>query len=171
MKTQLAIHEWLAILIIAFTFCLFGIIAVYDDEPPAAPIGAGRKMVKETILVTIRGAIELPGSYELPNGSSVADLLALAKPTALADLRKINPQSRLRNGRDLLVPECPMITIYLEGAVKNPGGIQVKKGTTLRDLNTLNLLLENADSLPLAKSRKLRDQEVVRISGIGQPPL
>jgi DNA uptake protein ComE-like DNA-binding protein len=107
MKTQLYLHEWLAVLSILVLIVVLAVISTTDEPALAVPHGPSKKLGRQTVLVTIRGAVQNPGEYELPLGSYVADLLKIAEPLPSADLRRLNTESKLRNGRDIYIREYP----------------------------------------------------------------
>ena len=93
----------------------------------------------------------------------MGDLLRLAQPLSSADLRRINPNARLRDGRSLVIRDRPMITLSIIGAVENPGILRVPKGTTLHQLLNQIRLSDNADVSNLKDRRRLRDHDVIEI--------
>ena len=59
----------------------------------------------ETISVEIRGKVKNPGVYELPLGSTIEDILKLAKPLEEANLDVLSYQSVLYNKQILVIEE------------------------------------------------------------------
>lgn len=55
------------------------------------------------------------------------------------------------------------ITIFVDGAVANPGPITVPEGTRLQDLKKNITLRPGADTRVLNKKRKLQDQETITV--------
>ncbi|MBA3815051.1 MAG: SLBB domain-containing protein [Parachlamydiaceae bacterium] len=162
----LKIHEWLAVaLLIAILGALSmmayltkGSVGEQDRSMPAFLSKSGK------IEVLIEGAVINPGTYYLPSGIAMKDVLMLAQLLPNADLRRFNMSAQLKKGRVVNVPSKSMITINLKGAVENPGEISVPKGTRLVDLKALIQLGENVDSKALNRKRKLKDGETVTIS-------
>ena len=60
---------------------------------------------KETIRVTVRGAVEKEGEYEIPLYSSVQDVLDLSGVSTEADLITFNPDSVLKDHDMIVIPE------------------------------------------------------------------
>ncbi len=59
----------------------------------------------ETISVEIRGKVKNPGVYQLPLGSTIEDILNLAKPTEEANLDVLSYQSVLYNKQIIVIEE------------------------------------------------------------------
>jgi len=162
----LKIHEWLAVaLLIAILGALSvmayitkGSIGEQDRAMPAFLSKSGK------IEVLIEGSVVNPGTYYLPSGIAMKDVLMLAQLSPNADLRRFSVNALLKKGRVINVPSRSMITVNLKGAVENPGKISVPKGTRLIDLKGLIQLRENADSKALNRKRKLKDGETLIIS-------
>ncbi|HJW75126.1 MAG TPA: helix-hairpin-helix domain-containing protein [Thermoleophilia bacterium] len=75
--------------------------AVASPSPTAAAsVGAP----PPPLVVYACGAVSRPGVYDLPAGSRIADLLALAEPSDKADLTSINLAARLADGQQVVVP-------------------------------------------------------------------
>lgn len=123
----------------------------------------GHYITPITIEVTVEGAVEHPGPYSLQKNAPLRELLDQAKPLPLADLKRMNLDSKLRQGQVVHVKSKEMITIYLEGAVLVPGAHQFPKGTKLSDLKDQALFLPQADLHVLNKKRKLKPNEVLTI--------
>lgn len=127
------------------------------------------ELSRQTIHVTIKGAVSKAGEYELKKGLLVKDLLALAGPLPDADLSKLKLEARLRDHQLVKIPQEQWITVHLKGAVVNPGTLKVKLGTALKDLPTLTELLPEANKEKLYKKRRLKDGEVVEVVLIKVP--
>ena len=98
--------------------------------------------------VSFRGAVRRSGSVTLRSPKSLAELIALAEPTDSADLSEVlvisasgrtfrvdaesNADFSMRAGDQILVLQSTVPNeILVLGAVKNPGSIPFKTGTTL----------------------------------------
>lgn len=60
---------------------------------------------RDTIHVTVRGAVSREGEYEIPLYSSVQDVLDLSGVCDSADLSVINPASVLKDHDLIIIPE------------------------------------------------------------------
>lgn len=163
-KPALMVHEWLAITTIIGFLGMLTIISVIRSTPPLVPQKElAHPLTNPFIKVSIEGAVEHPGSYNLKKGARVKDALEQAKPLSNANLGQMNLESKLRKGQKINVPKIEMLTLFLQGAVKTPGALQVPKGTRLIDLMSLVEFLENAKLEPLQKKRRLKNNEVIHI--------
>ena len=82
-------------------FSLFIILVFMIDITPEDPA----QMKKETISITVDGAVEQPGVYETQPYSTVSEVLAKAGISEDADLSVINPGTVLKDRDILIIPE------------------------------------------------------------------
>lgn len=134
------------------------------------PISTPENALHPLIHASISGAVTSPGHYQLPLGATIGDLLTLAQPLPSADLRRINRQTKLRDERSLIIQELPTNTLYVQGAVIQPGPIIVPKGTTLGQLLQKITLAPDADTSKLKNSKKLRDHQTIDIPFMKSEP-
>ena len=163
MNSRLASHEWISVITIIAFMVLFSAIAFFDDEPVGVPVSMHEDVLQPFIHASISGAVASPGHYQFPADATVGDLLILAQPLPSADLRRINRQAKLREGRSLVIQELPTNTLYVQGAVIEPGPVIVPKGTTLDQLLQKITLAPDADIDKLKSSKKLRDRQIIDI--------
>lgn len=161
----LKVREWLAILVLIVV--VFG-LAIYTSFSKGKDLHgqldrAVMKTSKKGFEVIVKGAVDRPGVYRLFAPVAMKDLLSIAEIRSEADLRRFHMDQAISHGRVLNVPVRVMITIQLSGAVKNPGLIQVPKGTSVEDLLAIISLKEHADAKVLKKKRKLKADEVINI--------
>jgi hypothetical protein len=162
---SLKIHEWLAVITLIVILGGLSIMAYVkkgnvgdkDRSMPAFLSRAGR------IEVLIEGSVINSGTYYLPSGVAMKDVLMLAQPSPNADLRRFNLDAPIKKGRTINVPSRPMIVIHVKGAIENPGEISVPKGTRLMDLPAFILLSENANKKSINRKRKLKNGEIITI--------
>jgi hypothetical protein len=167
-KVALKIHEWLAIVVLIIilgglsimAYVSKGFVGDRDRSMPAFLSKPGK------IEVLIDGSVINPGTYYLPSGILMKDVLMLAQPTSGADLRRYNLNSQIKKGRAINVPSRPMIVIQVSGAVENPGKISVPKGTRLMDLKTLIKLKQHANDKGLNRKRKLKEGELINVPSL-----
>lgn len=79
-------------------------ISAAVTSPSPAETAASAAAPAPPLVVYACGAVSRPGVYDLPAGSRVADLLALAEPVDKADLTSINLAARLADGQQVVVP-------------------------------------------------------------------
>jgi len=156
--SELRPQEWFLVLAGCLTLLAFALVGLLYNDPviPEEPLA-------ETVVATIEGAVAFPGSYELPFGSSVGDLLERASPDPDADLRRIRRSALLKQGKFLRVRKLPKITVYLKGAVTLEGPLELPKGTRLEELIELAPLTGNADKSFLKRRRKLKEGEIISV--------
>jgi hypothetical protein len=113
------------------------------------------------VHVWVEGAVERPGGYHVAKGSKIQDVLLLAKPAQNADLKKISPAKKIKEGQVIKIPRLEYLTIYLEGAVDESGPLIVPKGTTRSDLLSLVHFKKEADLEQLKSKKRLKEGERV----------
>lgn len=165
---QLHVHEWLAVLAI-FGFLLFlTLVVIWQGRSNHQPVETGAEKLHflkpQIINLYIDGAVAKPGSYQVKVGTLVKDVIAMAEPLPEADLRKIRPTTKARNGQSYQIPAHPTITVYLTGAVQSEGPLTVPKGTRLSELTQYALLKANADLEKINRKRYLKDNESINIA-------
>ncbi len=161
-KPQLAIHEWLAVVIIIGCFTMITSVSIMFDAPlPENNTGIPHYLKPQYIEVLIQGAIESPGSYKMNANAKLYELLAIAKPSPEADLKLLKSESKLRNGQVVKVPAKQYIYLHVTGAVENPGKIRVRQGTKLNEIGKYVQLSSHADGNKINRKRILKSEEVV----------
>lgn len=101
-KHFLKTHEWLAI--IAFVGWLITLVIITNaSNQLSSHLGTPHQVTSGEIEVFIEGAVARPGTYRLKKGALLKEVLTLAKPTPDADLRRLKPESKLRDGRIIKV--------------------------------------------------------------------
>ena len=167
-KPQLPIHEKLAVIIIIAGMVFLTLLTTFNQGPEPRQINpTPHYMSDPEIEVYVQGAVQNPGSYKLMQGANVGDVLNLAQPLDDADLSKVKMQTKARRGQVIKIPKIETLTVYLEGAVKTPGPVLMRKGAKLQDLLDNVKFAENANLKPLNKKRKLKDKEVIRVDRQG----
>lgn len=160
---KLPCHEWLIICLLIATLMMLAFVTMVWKKEELPQTTISHALNAQMIQVSIKGAVSQPGSYELKKGALVQDLLDLAFILPEANLARIKPEAKLRNGQVVNVPVQEWITVHLEGAVMNPGALRIKLGTTLKDLSETVVYLPGADVEKMQKKRRLKDQEVIQV--------
>lgn len=163
MPPRLPVHEWLIVSLLIISLLLLSFVTLFwkKDSPPVTQEQI--ELTNERIEVTVQGAVERPGMYELNKGCRLKELWKLCFPFSEADLRRFKPNSLLRDGQTIKVPLKEYIIVHLTGAVASTGPLRVLKGTALKELKHLSEFLPEADLEKLDKSRRLKDQETIHI--------
>lgn len=115
------------------------------------------------ISVRVEGAVKSPGIYIVRKGSTVKDLIDIAKTADNADLNRMVLEKKVREGQTIKVLPKEYITIYLKGAVKLPGATIVPKGTTVEELIERLEWPVEADLGRIKKKKRLKEGETVNI--------
>ena len=84
----------------------------------------------EKINVQIKGEVERPGAYILNKGDILSVLIKEAGLTENADENNIDYLLELSDGDCVEIP-TQIIEVHVSGAVKDPGFIKVKKGSSI----------------------------------------
>lgn len=160
---QLPVHEWMAIaVLIGFIVLLAGITLFSKETVMPDRVGTPHHIVDPEIDVFIEGEVEHVGRHRVKRGSTVHNLIALAVPSADADLSRIKLEKKLRKSQVVKVPS-KFITVYLEGAVVEPGPVKLARGMRLQDLINVVQFQEGADIGKLRKKRLLKDKETIKV--------
>jgi protein involved in polysaccharide export with SLBB domain len=165
MRNKLPLHEWGIILLFCIILMVLSGIAIgrqsLRQHTPFSPTEAP---MDSLVHVSVKGAVTIAGKYDLAIGSTIQDLLNLSGLSPAADLSQIKLKTKLKNGQRILVPERKWMTIYLEGAVENPGAMKIMSGIRCQELSSVLTLPPEADVKALQKRRHyLREGEVVHI--------
>lgn len=162
---QLYVHEWLAVVAIVGFLLLLTLIVIFRgsgshilDEKKDARL---HYLKPQTVNVYIDGAVAKPGSYAVKAGTLIKDVVAMAEPLPEADLRKIRPAVKARNGQSCTVATRPAITIYISGAVQAEGLHTIPKGTRLCEISNHIALKPTADLDKMNRKRYLKDNEKI----------
>lgn len=110
---------------------------------------------QKTIHITCLGACVDQNALELPHGTQVADLLARVKLTPEADISKLVLEQRLKNEGHFIIPTKGKMTLYITGAVKEPGIIYLPEGLRFNQLKQYLALADDADIGIFHRRRRL----------------
>jgi protein involved in polysaccharide export with SLBB domain len=162
-KNELYPHEWLVILFLIALFVILT-LATHSCESQSLPQDemTSHYIVNQYIEVSVEGAVENPGKYTIKKGTTVKDLLDIAKLTTSADLRHLKQDRVLRRGQIIKIPEFETIKIILQ--FENFSlDLELKKGTKLQDLPLLYTFESDIDLRKFQKKRRLKDGEIIRV--------
>lgn len=156
-ESQLRVHEWAAVVALACLTALLAVVSLRTSDP----INTASERRPVYVSVEIEGRVRFPGTYALPLGARVQDLLELAQPLVDANLKGIRRGTKLREGHYLQIGTLPTIMVHVEGAVRQEGQVQVPVGTRLIDLLGVVAFSKDADLKAVKKKRRLKDGETV----------
>lgn len=156
-------HEWLAVALMLLSLGGFACFS-YNHYSESLPVACEAVLVeKETIEVIVEGAVKRPGVHVLPCNSLLGAVLSQAEPLPEADLKGFRKNQKVRDGQIVRIPERPLITVYLTGAVETPGAKQVRQGTTVASILQLCALHPQADTKSLRGKRLLVNEEHIHV--------
>jgi hypothetical protein len=105
-QVRLPLHEWLVIGVGALLLGVLSVVVSLSDDKVLPERALPQKAWFPVIEVFVEGAIE--GSERIkvivPHGASVQDVLDHVSLAADADLRRIKPTKKVRNGQILKIP-------------------------------------------------------------------
>ncbi len=163
MVPKLPAHEWLIIVLLITALLLLSLVTLIWRRDKLPPIEAQHELTTELVQVTVQGAVERTGVFEMRKGCKFKELWELCRPLPDANLTRFKPNQFIRDGQVVIVPLKEYITVYLKGAVTPQGALRVMKGMQVRELKGLVELFPDADREKLNKSRRLKDQETIHI--------
>ncbi len=118
----------------------------------------------EPVFVHIVGAIERPGTYTMPHGARLVDVMETAGgPTSGADTDAVDLALRLEDGQRYYVPfqgeqAVGDVTVHIAGAVVGPGLYMLPNGTRLIDaIEAAGGVLSTADVHTLNLAQPIHD--------------
>lgn len=97
---SLTCQEQMSVTLVIATLTFFTCLAYLNTPYPQATSQTTPHYIKDLhIEVTVDGAVAYPGTYIVTKGSTVGTLLEKVKPLPDADLRKVNPSTKLRSAK------------------------------------------------------------------------
>lgn len=163
-SNRLPFHEWLIVTLIVCCFLVMTIVTYTKEDLFPSSIKTTHSIISNEITVSICGVIQNPGEYTLKKGATIKELLALAIPLPEANLKGHKTNRKLRQGQKIEILPKPMITVFITGAIENPGPFQVREGTLSKDLEPLLILKPEANLKSFQKKKPLKDQDTIHIS-------
>lgn len=98
-QPALPVHEWLAIISILTILAIFTCCALLGPINISSVEDKPHHLVEMQIEVTIEGAVEKPGTYQLERHATLKDLLTLAIPKKEAQLGRLKLTRKLSDGQ------------------------------------------------------------------------
>lgn len=111
--------------------------------------------IEKTIHITCLGACVGQNELELASGVQVSDLLARVKLTPEADISKLVLEQRLKSEGHFIIPTKGKMTVFISGAVKQPGIIYLPEGLRFNQLKEYLALADDADIGVFHRRRRL----------------
>lgn len=164
-STKLPLYEWVIVLLFCAILILLSFFALFRETPKREKtFQLTKDFIQQKIEITLQGAVANPGLYEFSPKSTVGDVLKIAQLHPIADTSQLHTRRQLIDGQVIRIPEKKWITIYVEGAVLEPGPLQIFSGTRCQELVGQLDFTPDADINNLKKMRRyLKEGEVVRV--------
>lgn len=112
-------------------------------------------LTEKTVQITCLGACTSTDPIVLPYGMQVSDLLARITLAPEADTSKLVLEERLKGQRLFIIPTKGKMTLYITGAVKEPGIIYLPEGLRFNQLKQYLALADDADVGIFHRRRRL----------------
>jgi DNA uptake protein ComE-like DNA-binding protein len=161
---KLPFHEWIIISLFIALLLMIAAITLFRKNDKMPQIASKHELSAQIVQVSVRGAVNKPGTYEFKKGAILKELLEQAQTLVEADLSRIKTEAKLRDGQIVKVPVQKWITVYVQGAGVEARQLRVKFGTLLNELPPLLTFEPNADKEKLQRKRRLKDQEVITVA-------
>lgn len=163
-KPNLAVHEWISVVIIMGFFITLTMVSLRTEHSyESIALGEAHYLKPQIIEVFVQGSVEKPGSHQIHHKMKLKDLLEIVKPLNEADLKRLKPESKLKNGQVIKISAKPLITVNFIGAVEKPGSYTIPKGTRLYEIGRYVPLSGEVDMNKISKKRILKSNEVVDV--------
>ncbi|MBS0633923.1 MAG: hypothetical protein JSR37_00490 [Verrucomicrobia bacterium] len=118
----------------------------------------------KTLKVSCLGAVVDPHEVEIAYGTTLADVLAHFTLSPDADITKMVLEEPVKHEKLIIVPSKGVMTLYITGAVKQPGVIFVPESLRFNQLKEYLILTDNADSGIFSRRRRqLSEGETVHV--------
>ncbi len=166
-KTHLPLHEWfivLFILALISSLALISWISSKGAEKKISELLPQKEHVKE-ITVQIDGEVRYPGTYKFPAGVPLKRMLKKVCLLKYANISEFDCNKRFFYSCQILIPKLEKITVFITGAVKNPGPLELPLGSRFKDLQNQVILTEEVRSKEaiFKSNRYLKQGEVIEI--------
>lgn len=158
-NSHLPVHEWCIIVLFCLILLALAGFALGRSKKGEDPIHSPLAEMPVALLeIKVEGAVVKPGVYRMPLSASLKDVLDQAELLPSADQSKLKWNRKLRHEQTIRIPERTWITIYIEGAVTQPGSLQILSGTRGQELADQLDVLPEADLKALRKKRQFLQQ-------------
>lgn len=156
-SARLPLYEWcIIVLFCAILLALAALAFGRQHTTPTLPTTQTR--APTGLQVRVEGQVANPGLYELTVNGTLKELMELAQPLPNADLSQLNWRRRLRDGQTIRIPARKPITITIEGAVAQPGPLEILSGMRYQELADELEVLPEADMTAFRRRRSILQQ-------------
>jgi hypothetical protein len=105
---RLPIHEWMAVVVIIFTFLLLTVISLLNYEKAiteSEPVNYSPPLID----ITVEGAVKFPGTYQVEKGTPILEVLGQAEPLPNADLKRFASDAKVVRKRKIVLRNSPAL--------------------------------------------------------------
>lgn len=164
-KKSLPLQEWFLLLVVLGFLATLVIISSLSRSRIKGVLISSPPQIEKEIIVQIDGEVANPGSYPVPSGTPLEKILKRAKPKRNADLSSFKIEEKLVGPCEIHIPKLEKIIVTIEGAVLNPGRLEVPVNSRVKDLKGRIVFLEGpaAQAAISKKRRLLKHGEVIHI--------
>lgn len=104
-RPRLPLHEWMAVIaILCLILSLLLVVLISGGPSSSEHLGPPHHTVSQEIEVFVEGAVINQGLHIVKRGATIQQVLELAVPAENADLKRIKPEKKVRNGQVIKIP-------------------------------------------------------------------
>lgn len=162
MKNSLYSSEWFFVGCFLILFLAFFFTAKMHVSPFSAPPPFQEENRKE-FLVVIDGAVKKPGSYSVPEGTTVREILKKAAPFKGSDLRGVSQDRVIQKDLHLHIEEQKEIHVRVSGAIKEPVDLILPPNSRICDLRDKVIFTNETQKSFFQRRKRLKDGEEITV--------
>lgn len=159
MKKSLQSSEWF--LVASLLLIMVSLVTISKISATKATSQLPIEEDQKKVLVTVEGAVKKPGSYFIEVGSSIQDVLKIAKPLPNADLKKWLLLGEIQSDCQIEISELSEIVVSIKGAVVKPIELTLPVGSRICDLKSKILLSEDAEKAFFRRRKRLKNGDII----------
>jgi hypothetical protein len=115
------------------------------------------------VVVILSGEMEKPGSYTVPQGTILKDVLRKGRLKKSADLDSLDLEESVTESKEIFINKLSVIHVRVEGAVCEPLDLELPVGARLSDLQSKIQCTPGADRKFFQRRRLLKNKEIIII--------
>lgn len=160
-NTKLSLYEWTAISLVLLSFLFLTFINVINHHCESEGVSLP---VNQSIVLSINGEVENPGSYEFPKGVTLEKVFEKIKLLPDANIKRLKMKSKIYNNMTVIVEKEPKIQVTLKRGADDSLTVETIEGITLKkffDFNNVDLTQYKRNYGRM--NRKLKNGEVIEL--------